>query len=159
MPLPPVPGYRIPPNPEPMPPPPEVAGAGWDIGQNPPPGVVPPIEIPDRPVPVPKPKPRAGTLPPDPAPAATPVPQLGQLLTDDQVREYSGELDQALKQTAAILGSVGRRALTRNQRSLAERARSLVGQAEAQRSMDLLTARNLAKRALILSQELQRTLK
>jgi hypothetical protein len=144
---------------EPMPPPPELALASWDVGELPPPEILPPLEIPERPAPPPRPKPRAEAPPPDPAPPATAVPQLGQLLTEEQERQYRGELDQALRETSAILNSVARRRLTRDQRSLAERARSFAIQAEAQRSVDLLTARNLARRAQILSQEIQRTIK
>jgi hypothetical protein len=159
MPLPPVPSYRIPADPEPMPEPPVNTLAALEVAELPAPASLPPLEIPDRPAPTPRARPRAGAMPPESAAPPAPVPQLGQLLSEEEMRGYRAELDQAAKETSAILAAAARYPLTREQKSLADRARVLSRQAEAQRATDLVTARNLARRALILAQELQRTLR
>lgn len=121
--------------------------------------VLPPPRV-DRP----KTRPNTTPTPPteavaEPTPPPVPVPKLTQILTDQEVRRYRGELDQSTRTAEQILQSALGRQLNQTQSSTANQVRTLLRQASEQRETDLVAARNLARRAEILARDLQRTLR
>ena len=99
------------------------------------------------------------TTPGEPTPPPVSVPKLTQILTDDEVRRYRGELDEAANSADRILESTARRPLTAKQTEMVQQVRAFLRQAHEQRDADLVTARNLARRAAILARDLQSTLR
>ncbi|HUA20700.1 MAG TPA: hypothetical protein VMB25_18255 [Bryobacteraceae bacterium] len=92
---------------------------------------------------------------PAPAPPApAPPPRLGDILTQDQQREYNAAIDQSLSRAQASLGSIGNRQLTRDQQSLVEQIHSFMQQAQDTRKTDLEGAKRLAERADVLAGDL-----
>ncbi len=122
------------------------------------------IEIPEPPRPPaartrPSTPPVTVTTPGEPPPPPVSVPKLTQILTDDEVRRYRTELDDAAGAAERILESTTRRPLTAKQNELVRQIRAFLRQAQEQRDADLVTARNLARRAGILARDLQSTLR
>ena len=151
--------------PDPMPPPPKVDA------QAPPLSTVPAspeeIDVPNAPPQQPRrPRRPAATVaqpaPQEPAQSQpqTPTPEppkLVQLLTADEQRRYSGELDAYLRNAEAIVAQAATRTLDSQQSDMVIRIRAFTQQARDQRETDLMTARNLAQRADVLARDLQRS--
>jgi hypothetical protein len=80
---------------------------------------------------------------------------LGEFLTAAQRRQFESEFVSTLKRSRAALGRITQRSnLTPVQRDTAERIRVFIGQAEAERSRDIATALQLARRADLLGKDL-----
>jgi hypothetical protein len=95
--------------------------------------------------------------PATPQPAATaPVqpPQLGDIVTPDQQRQYNAAIDQSLSRAKTSLAAVANRALSKDQQGLVEQIRNIMQQAQASRSSDLPGAKSLAQRAEVLAKDL-----
>ena len=145
-----------------VPPPPKVEQAEA-------PKIGPPVptEIPAKPPPRPKlvkkpvlrkatpPIIRAQTPPVETQPQpADPPPVLAPVLSAAQQEAFSKAIDQAIQAVESGLAAVGSKALNPTQRANADRARSFVAQAQQTRATDLVTAKTLADRAVILAQSL-----
>jgi len=91
-----------------------------------------------------------------PASATAPVqpPQLGDIVTPDQQRQYNAAIDQSLSRAQASLTSLANRALNKDQQGLVEQIRNIMQQAQASRSSDLPGAKSLAARAEVLAKDL-----
>jgi hypothetical protein len=142
------------------PPPPPPAPAG--------PAPAPPAQTPPqtsrRPKPVRRTPPRpaasaASALPPAPTPPPTPAPQLTEILSDTQRRQYEAEFIQNVSQARTAIGRTTSHTLTAAQRESVERIRTFIQQAEESKARDLATAVQLARRAALLSEDLIRSLR
>jgi hypothetical protein len=145
--------------------PPMVGGVYADLAEIAAPNLGPPIAMPERP-PAPPPRqrptpavPPTVELPVEPAPPPVQVPKLTRILTDEETRRYRGEVDQSTRTAEQVLEAASRRQLSNTQNVLAQQVRTFVRQAREQRDGDLVAARNLAGRALILARDLERTLR
>ncbi len=101
----------------------------------------------------------AAAAPPAPGPApapapAAPAPQLGDILTPDQQREYNTAIDQSLSHAQASLGSIANRQLSKEQQGILGQIRSFIQQAQETRKSDLQGAKSLAERAEVLAGDL-----
>jgi len=101
----------------------------------------------------------AAATPPAPATTATtapsPVPQLGQMLTDQQRRDYETHIQSALDRARANLQKAHSNPnLTDAQKNMAAQVASFVDQAEERRKTDPVSARSLAERADLLARDL-----
>ncbi|HEX8984907.1 MAG TPA: hypothetical protein VF767_05745 [Bryobacteraceae bacterium] len=107
-------------------------------------------------------EPAAPTPPPAPAAApeetALPVPQVEQIFTPEQRQSYLDEIEANIGRAQRVVDSVQSRALTREQKTDVARIREFIAQAKDAREADLFRARNLAERASILAQDLNRSL-
>lgn len=120
-----------------------------------------PVPNPVRPVPprvVRKPVATPPAIAPAPAPAFAPVPQLSEVLTPVQRRESETELRASLQRARAALGQVAGRSITPAQHDTVERIRIFIQQSEAEKSKDISTAVQLARRADLLGQDLVKSL-
>jgi hypothetical protein len=111
------------------------------------------------PLPPPRPaRPPVANIPkPQPAPDDTPsapVLRLSQILTPEESRRNTQELDQYTESVKKALTRVAGRNLTPEQRDIAQRVQTYLTQAEQARDQDLVTAVNLAKRADLLAKDL-----
>jgi hypothetical protein len=118
------------------------------------PAVTPPPRRASRPRQTPQP-----TVPvtpaPDPAPTVpTPVPQLGEILTDAQRHQVETELADHLARARDVLTRATKAALNTGQVETRERIRIFIQQAEGARDRDPATALQLALRADLLAQDL-----
>jgi len=96
---------------------------------------------------------------PAPQPAAQPVvTQLSPVLTDDQRRDYEAHIRDALDSATRNLGSVANHQLSNQQETMRTQVVSFINQAQEARKTDLVTARSLAERANLLSQDLRDSL-
>jgi hypothetical protein len=88
-------------------------------------------------------------------PAAA-VPQLGQILSAEQRKQYNQLIDQAIRRTQerldVVLANSAR--LNEEQHAIIKRIRAFIRQAQEGREQDLMVARNLADRALLLAEDL-----
>ncbi len=111
--------------------------------------------------PAPSPKPRKPPQRPvqPPSEPAQPLPQLGQVLTAQQRREYVAAIDTALARALRDLESAGGRALTQEQQNALMRVRTLIQRAKDSREKDPVTAKGLANRAELLARDLAASLK
>ena len=109
------------------------------------------------------PPPRAPRAPvanvpkPPPAPSENPpaqAPKLAQILTPEESRRNTQELEQYTERVKRALAMVAGKNLTADQKDLAERVRTYLSQAEQAREQDLVTAVNLARRADLLAKDL-----
>ena len=109
------------------------------------------------------PPPRAPRAPvanapkPAPAPIENPpaqAPKLAQILTPDENRRNTQELEQYTESVRRALTKVAGRNLTPEQKDIAERVQTYLKQAEQAREQDLVTAVNLARRADLLAKDL-----
>ena len=83
------------------------------------------------------------------------VPQLGQMLTDQQRRDYEASIQAALDRARANLQKArGNPNVTEAQKNMAAQVASFVDQAEERRKTDLVSARSLAERADLLARDL-----
>jgi superfamily II RNA helicase len=96
------------------------------------------------------PKPPITATPAEPVP----VPRLGQIFTQDQQREYTRTLEEALERVRKQVAAIERRSLNADQNRTLETIRTFQKQAEQAREEDLLTAVNLARRADLLAKDL-----
>jgi hypothetical protein len=137
---------------------------------------VPPDAVPERPGPLvdqpeeeagPKPQPApprpvASAPPPASESAAQPetpaaaVPQLGQILSPDQRRQYNQVIDQAIRRAQERLEVVlaNSRRLNEEQHTIIKRIQAFIRQAQEAREQDLMIAKNLADRAQLLADDL-----
>jgi len=112
----------------------------------------PPLPAPRPPRPVaniPKPTPSPSENPP-----SAPALRLAQILTPEESRRNTQELEQYTESVKRILVRVKGRNLTAEQKDIAERVQTYLTQAEQAREQDLVTAVNLARRADLLAKDL-----
>lgn len=95
--------------------------------------------------------------PPLPPPAA-PAPKLGEVLPDEQRREYLASIDADLAAAQKVLRDVEGKPLSRDQSENANRIRTFVQQAGEARSSNITAAVQLARRAAVLAAELARSI-
>jgi hypothetical protein len=105
------------------------------------------------------PAPPAEAAPASPEAAPAPEFRLGQALTPEEERAGNAEIDLRLRHATQVLGSIGDRQLTQQQRSSLAQIRGFIAQAQQMRASDVARARSLAVRADILTQDLVSTLK
>ena len=102
-------------------------------------------------------RPVANVPKPQPPPTETPsVPalRLSQVLTPEESRRNTQELDQYTDSVKKALARVAGRNLTPEQKDTADRVQTFLTQAEQAREQDLVTAVSLAKRADLLAKDL-----
>lgn len=117
---------------------------------------------PRRPAPRPAPaKPEEAAPAPQPAETApaAPRPRLGEVLPGDAAAQYARQLEADMAAARQVLNALRGRRLSREQTDLANRIRTFLQQAERIRPRDLAAAAELGRRAALLAQELQRTLR
>ena len=147
--------------PQPIPPAPEIASPPevafepvvYDFPRQTDPGSRFPAPPPSR-----RPRAPVANIPkPQPAPNETPsVPafKLAQILTPEESRRNTQELEQYTESVKRALTKVAGRNLTAEQKDIAERVQTYLTQAEQAREQDLVTAVNLARRADLLAKDL-----
>jgi len=147
--------------PEPIPPAPEIASPP-EVAFEPvvfdfPRQIDPGSQFPAPPPPARPPRPVANVPKPQPAPNETPaVPalRLSQILTPEESRRNTQELDQYTESVKKALARLVGKNLTADQKNTAERVQTYLSQAEQAREQDLVTAVSLAKRADLLAKDL-----
>jgi hypothetical protein len=144
----------IPPAPE-IAPPPEVAfePVVYDLPRQ----TDPSARFPELPPPRPARAPVANIPKPQPAPSENPpvaAPKLAQILTPEESRRNTQELDQYTESVKRALTKLAGKNLTADQKDIAERVQTYLKQAEQAREQDLVTAVNLARRADLLAKDL-----
>ncbi len=162
------------PNPRALPPLPVATAApetplppSLPVLQNPPQATLPvPTQTPPQPKqtvrrkPSPLPPAPGGTPAPTPSTAsAAPPPELREIISGDQRRQYETEFSQDVERAGAALKLAGARSLTNEQQETTARIRTFLAQATAARDNDISTALQLARRADLLSQELLKSMK
>lgn len=100
------------------------------------------------------PVPTASATAPAPATGASPVPQLGVLLTPEQKNQYEVEYARDMASAMDGLVHVLESALPPAKKESMNRIRSFMRQAEDAHPRDLATAAQLARRAAVLAQDL-----
>jgi outer membrane biosynthesis protein TonB len=121
-----------------------------------------PKKAPPRPAPKKRNSPApAAPQPPQPAeqPQVQPLPppstpQLGEMLSDNQRRQYEAEYAQSLLRARAALRQASGKSLTQTQKETVERIGTFIRQAEESKGKDLATALQLVRRADVLGQDL-----
>jgi len=98
------------------------------------------------------------TAPATQAQTAASVPQLSQVLSDDQRRDFEAHIRDSLDSANRNLSFIGNRQLSAQQQTLRSQAQSFITQAQELRKTDLVTARSLAERADLLSKDLRDSL-
>ena len=93
------------------------------------------------------------------SPAAVVAPQLGQILSTAEERQYNVAVDQSLSRTQDELNRLANRHLTTDQQSSLKEIQELIRQANATRKIDLISARALADKAQVLARDLVRNVK
>lgn len=81
-------------------------------------------------------------------------PKLGQILSPEQNREYSKQLESTLERVKQSLVAIQAKLLTDEQKEIVTRVRTFVAQAEQTRDQDLVSAVKSAERADLLSRDL-----
>jgi hypothetical protein len=133
------------------------------VATQPEPQAPPPVPetkpAPRRARPAGKPKPVA--TPPSEVPAAQPpaepqveAPKLGEVLTPEQRQQTAQAFEASRTEALQALTLLDKRKLNKEQAETAARARSFLAQAERLQETDLRTAAQLARRALLLTQDL-----
>jgi len=107
-----------------------------------------------KPAEPPKPVETAETPVPAPTPPAVPTPKLEQILSAEQVREYTKNLETSLERVRSAMVQVQGKHLSEEQQEIVGRIRTFQQQAEQARERDLVTAVTLAQRADLLSRDL-----
>jgi hypothetical protein len=117
---------------------------------------LPPNRRPAAPRPPKPPGPRPPTPPSGVQDSPTPsVPRLSEFMTDEQRRQVENELNEHLNRARSVLNQASARGnLSQNQAETVSRIETFVQQADQARNRDLDTARELARRADILGQDL-----
>jgi hypothetical protein len=143
----------VPPDPE-IAPPPEVAfePVVYDFPRQ----TDPSTRFPELPPPRPPRAPVVSIPKPPPPPENPPVaaPKLAQILTPEESRRNTQELEQYTERVRRALAMVQGKNLTPDQKDIADRVRTYLSQAEQAREQDLVTAVNLARRADLLAKDL-----
>ena len=86
-------------------------------------------------------------------------PRLGQMLSDDQRRDYETHIHDALERARANLSKArSNTKLTDAQQRMAAQVETFIYQAEDRRKTDLVSARSLAERADLLARDLAESL-
>jgi hypothetical protein len=117
----------------------------------------PSARFPELPPPRPARPPAANIPKPPPAPSENPpvaAPKLAQILTPEESRRNTQELDQYTESVKRALAKLAGKNLTADQKDVAERVQTYLKQAEQAREQDLVTAVNLARRADLLAKDL-----
>ena len=96
---------------------------------------------------------------PAPRPPARPVPRLGLVVTTQQRRELNETIDRSLDAAQRSVAAVVKQTLSADQVNSVRRIRAFVRQARETREQDLALAKNLADRARLLAQDLERGLR
>jgi hypothetical protein len=138
-------------------PPPDVEVALVELPESEPssPALLPPP--PKQPAP---PRPRtpavaAAPKPTPPPPDAPPtLPRITQMLTTQQIGDYTRQLDEALNYVSEALKTAGKKNLTAEQKDTVEKITAFQKQAVQAREEDLVTAVNYARRADLLAKDL-----
>jgi type IV secretory pathway VirB10-like protein len=91
-------------------------------------------------------------------PAQPAVPQLTQVLSDDQQRDFRTHIHDSLDSATRNLGAVANRQLTAQQDTMRNQVVSFIKEAQEASKTDLVTARSLAERADLLSRDLRDSL-
>lgn len=112
---------------------------------------------PERPVEVAQPAPQPAPPPPAQAETPAPPPQLGPILSTSQRQAYNREIDQSILATRRLLDIVTSRQLSFDQSAEVRRIRAFLSQAAETREQDVAQARNLAQRARVLADDLERS--
>lgn len=120
---------------------------------------LPAVQEPPPPViePKPRPKPRPAIIPPPPVPAA-PAPRLGEIVTDTRRRTLEAEYKQSVERAKAALRKVAGKTLTATQLESVQRINTFLKQAETSKEKDVAEALQLARRAALLGDDLQKSL-
>jgi hypothetical protein len=152
--------------PDPVSAPPDVAVASIDPGL--PTG---PVDLPAIPGPPAPPPPKSKPVATAPKPAATPpqptatagepavvAPKLGQILSDEQRREYNRTVDDSLNRVRNALVTIAAKRLNADQVRIVDSIKSFQKLAEQTRDDDLANAANLARRADLLASDLLQAL-
>lgn len=103
--------------------------------------------------PAPRPAPPPAVEPESPAPP----PQLGPILSASQRQAYNREIDQSILATRRLLDLVTSRSLSFDQAAEVRRIRAFLNQAAETREQDVAQSRNLAQRARVLADDLERS--
>ena len=111
-----------------------------------------PYQRPRRPAPA-KPERPAPAEPPS-AESAEDAPQLGQILSPEQRREYQQEVQASLERARRYVAVVRGRNPTPGQQPAIARVEAFIRQAEQAQQTDLILARSLAERAALLAEDL-----
>jgi hypothetical protein len=100
----------------------------------------------------------SATAPAAPTPATAPAPaappKLGDILTDDERKQYSASIEQSLSHAQTSLNSIGGRQLNKDRQAEIEQIRNFMQQAQATRNSDPAGAKSLAERAEVLARDL-----
>lgn len=97
--------------------------------------------------------------PTPPEPQAAPAIHLGEVLPAALARQLEQRLAEHTASARRVLDSIGSRRLSRSQADLAARIRAFLRQSERMRARDLAAAAELSRRAALLAQELERSLR
>jgi hypothetical protein len=89
-----------------------------------------------------------------PAAPSEPIPQLTQMLSPAEEAAYNRAIDVAVENAKANVTKVSGRRLNSTQRGKLERINAFLKQVEETRARDLATAKTIAERAYLLSDEL-----
>jgi hypothetical protein len=92
------------------------------------------------------------------APAVPAVPQLKPMLTVDQERQLQVSIERRLDRARQVVRSMVGRQLNQQQAATIQQIQTFIQQSEDERKADLVRANNLAERADVLSQDLQKGL-
>jgi hypothetical protein len=87
------------------------------------------------------------------------LPQLGEVLSEQQLREYLHATESSLEQAKRIAVNVQRRPLDPRQVEVLGQVQDFIRQAESAQKKDIPLARNLAHRAEVLAKDLLNSLK
>ena len=109
-----------------------------------------------QPAPVPAVSRPTAETPEQPA-ARPPLPQLGPILSDGERRAYNQEIDNSVLAVRGLLETLMTRSLDSDQTAAVKRIRAFLMQAGETRDQDLARSRNLAERARILAEDLERS--
>ncbi len=155
---------------DPLPPPPNIAPAPESPLTPPDLSAGEPIPEPPPPRTPSKPQRSASTLPSQSAeetpnqPTTVPppetrqtVPRLTRFLSEEERWEYNRELDALLLKVNQTVAVLHQRSLSGEQMTMLDRVRTFARQAAEARDSDLVTSLGLAKRAALLSEELERS--
>jgi hypothetical protein len=109
----------------------------------------PPKPVVQRPKVQPAPRPQA-------AAPATPVPQLGAMIPAAQRQQLDAIYALDLRKARAVLSAVGISGLDTQRSEMAARVRSFIKQAEEFHPLDLAAAAEMAQRARVLAEDLEK---
>jgi hypothetical protein len=90
---------------------------------------------------------------------AADAPNLGDVLTPDQQKQYNAAIDQSLTHAQASLGGLANRQLSQEQQATMAQVQSFIEQAQEKRKTDLAAAKSLAERADVLANDLVASLR